>query len=438
MRRTAIYLRVSSDKQAKEGDSIPAQKEALLKYIADRPDLTFAGEYIDDGISGTKDDRDELQRLLSDVDDGKVDLIIFTKLDRWFRSVKHYTLTQERLDRKNVCWTAIWEPIYDTTTPAGRLIVNQMLSIAQFEAENTGQRIRQVFRYKASKGEVLSGTTTPGYSINDKHLVPNELAPAVREVFQYYADTGCLADTVRIAPKGLPTSKSGMKSMLKRRVYIGEAHGNENFCVPIVSREIFDRVQIQLSRNIKSNQKKVYLFSGLLRCAECGSIMASNSRLKRGKQINLYRCPRHYQNPNKPCQNAKIVTESVMERYLIDNLAPLVEEYRFRIEEMQAPARDVKKQREVIEKKIGRLKELYINELISLDEYKADKERYEKDLSSLDIPSEPLKSPLDSFEPIEGINLYHELEKPEKRLFWRLIIKEIQFGKDRTTNVIFL
>ena len=277
MKRTAIYMRVSSDRQAKEGDSIPTQRDALLKYIANRH-LTLAGEYLDDGISGTKSDRDELQRLLSDVEKDKIDLIIFTKLDRWFRSVRHYTATQEILDRHGVAWTAIWEPIYDTTTPAGRLIVNQMMSIAQFEAENTGQRIRQVFAYKVTKGEVLSGNTSPGYQIKDKHLIPDELAPAVREVFEFYARTGCLADTVRIAAKGLPTSKSGIKQMLRKRVYIGEMYGKPDYCEPIIERDLFDRVQMQLSRNVKKSQKRIYLFSGLLVCSECGSRMAACDR----------------------------------------------------------------------------------------------------------------------------------------------------------------
>ena len=135
-------MRVSSDKQAQEGDSLAAQRAALLKHINDRPDLVLAGEYMDDGISGTKySQRDELQRLLDDVAAGKIDLIAFTKLDRWFRSVRHYTATQAILDKYNVGWTAIWEPIYDTTTPQGRLIVNQMMSIAQFEAENTSRLI---------------------------------------------------------------------------------------------------------------------------------------------------------------------------------------------------------------------------------------------------------------------------------------------------------
>ena len=125
MKRVAIYMRVSSFKQVQEGDSIAAQRSALTAYIAGRPDLVLAGEYLDDGVSGTKySQRDELQRLLDDVRDGNIDLIIFTKLDRWFRSVRHYTATQEVLDKYNVQWTAIWEPIYDTTTPQGRLIVN--------------------------------------------------------------------------------------------------------------------------------------------------------------------------------------------------------------------------------------------------------------------------------------------------------------------------
>ena len=144
MKRAALYIRVSSDKQVKEGDSIPAQREALRKYAKEH-NFLIAGEYIDDGISGTKySQRDELQRMLSDVEARKIDIILFTKLDRYFRSVRHYTATQAILDKYGVGWTAIWEPIYDTTTPQGRLILNQMMSIAQFEAENTGQRIRQV------------------------------------------------------------------------------------------------------------------------------------------------------------------------------------------------------------------------------------------------------------------------------------------------------
>lgn len=438
MIRAAIYLRVSTDRQANEGDSIPAQREALLKYIDGRSDLILAGEYLDDGISGTKDDRDELQRLLADVDSGKVDLVLFTKLDRWFRSVRHYTATQERLDKKKVGWIAIWEPIYDTTTPAGRLIVNQMMSIAQFEAENTGQRIRQVFAYKKQKGEVVSGNIPPGYSIVDKHLIPNEMAQAVRDVFQHYADTGKLYETVRVAADGLPKTKSGMKHLLQRRTYIGEHHGQPDFCEPIVSREIFDRVQVQLSRNIKADQKHVYLFSGLVKCAECGKVMASGTDKKGNLRYHRYRCPNHYQYPIKTCDNKKVLLEHKLEEYLLDNLKPLIEDARFKAEVVRTPIKNTKKQREAIEKKLARLKDLYVNDLITLTEYKQDKERYETELSAIEVPQEPPTTALDSFDVVGGINLYHKLDDEGKRLFWRLIIKEIRFGKDREMDIIFL
>ena len=159
MKRAALYMRVSSTKQVKEGDSISAQRDALTKYAKEKG-YSVAGEYLDDGVSGTRADRDELSRLLEDVKAGKIDIILCTKLDRLYRNIKHYLNMMEVLDSHNVGWLAIWEPVYDTTTPQGRLIVNQMMSIAQFEAENTGQRIRQVQAYKLSQKEVISGATT--------------------------------------------------------------------------------------------------------------------------------------------------------------------------------------------------------------------------------------------------------------------------------------
>lgn len=86
--RVALYIRVSSEEQANSGDSIRDQKERCEKYIADHEDMALQDTYIDDGISGQKLKRDDFQRLLQSVKDRKVDLIIFTKLDRWFRNLR--------------------------------------------------------------------------------------------------------------------------------------------------------------------------------------------------------------------------------------------------------------------------------------------------------------------------------------------------------------
>ena len=96
--RVALYIRVSSDEQAERGDSIRDQKERGTKYIDDHQNMILQDTYIDDGVSGQKLDRDDFTRLIRNVKAGLVDLIIFTKLDRWFRSLRHYLNTQVILD----------------------------------------------------------------------------------------------------------------------------------------------------------------------------------------------------------------------------------------------------------------------------------------------------------------------------------------------------
>lgn len=453
MKKVAIYIRVSSDKQI-EGDSIPAQRAALRKYIDDKPDLSFFAEYMDDGISGTKySQRDELQRLLDDVSAGSIDLIIFTKLDRWFRSVRHYTATQEILDKHNVAWTAIWEPIYDTSTPQGRLIVNQMMSIAQFEAENTGQRIRQVQAYKLTQKEVISGSTPPGYAIKNKHLTPNKDAENVIFAFKEYSRTGCMSDALRYTSgmSGIPRSRPSFKRMLKNPIYIGRhPSGINGFCPPIIEKHLWDDVQRKLAMNIKSSQKQVYIFSGLIRCAECGVHYGANTRRrKRGncsvKEVHQYRCPHHYNYKPPLCDNAKIIYETALEKHLIQNLKDLTKNAIFKYEAKAAPAKDRTAQISALKKKVDRLKELFVNDLITLEEYKKDKEQYLKQVEVLEteqqkfqLPHEEAVSGLKALANADIGSIYNDLTIEEKRRFWRGIISSISIDKDRKLDIEFV
>lgn len=442
-KRVALYCRVSSDRQAKEGDSINAQLEALRKY-ANENRYDVIGEYIDDGISGTKDKRDELQRLLDAVKADRVDLILFTKLDRWFRSIRHYVNTQALLDAHKVDWLAIWEPVYDTTTPAGRLIVNQMMSIAQFEAENTGQRIRQVQAYKVQKKEVISGTVTPGYKIENKHLVIDDKADAVRLAFETYNATGSFAAAIRATyGTGLPTTGNGIKRMLQREIYTGKAHGIEDYAPRIIDDDLFNNVQKQIGMQRRpSKAKREYLFSGLLKCAECGAVMAACSRQKSyGTRHLMYRCPKHFQRANKVCDNAKMVYESVLERFLVGQFPSLVIDQIEVLEAKQAPIRSAQRERERIERRLDRLKELYLDEQIDLEEYKKDKGHLLADLESIVIEGDTDTSVLDALKSLVGLNLeevYATMTKAEKRLFWRTVVKEIRFDKERHFFVEFV
>lgn len=437
MKKVAAYIRVSTDRQAREGDSVPAQREALRKYIDEHEDLISAGEYIDDGISGRKfEQRGELQRLLDDIKSRKVDMIIFTKLDRWFRSIRHYTATQEYLDKYGISWLAIWEPIYDTTTPAGRLVVNQMMSVAQFEAENTSARIRAVMDYKVSQGEAVTGKTPFGYRIENKRLVvvPEE-AEIIRKIFDYYSRGGSLNGVVKYGQSlGLYRQKQNYKLLLKNRKYIGEHRGNVNYCQPIVTKELFESVQRKLSMNISASAKREYLFTGLLRCGCCGHRMASVFT----HNTIVYRCPCYFVPPRR-CSNKKTIAENVLERYLIDKVPKEAKKVMVEAREKKRDKAGSEKQRAAIDRKIARLKELYLSELITLEEYRADKEALEKERAAIAIPAEPVDT--SALEKIAGMksleNIISSLSVPERRYLWRGLIKDIMFYDDRHIELLF-
>lgn len=422
MTRAALYCRVSSDRQAQEGDSIPAQLQALHSY-ADEHGYEIAGEYIDDGISGTKNDRDELNRLLSDLD--RIDVILFTKLDRWFRSVRHYLNTQEILDKHGVNWKAIWEN-YETETPGGRFVISTMMAIAQLEAENTGSRVRQVFDYKVSQGEVITGSIPAGYRIEGKKMVVDDAtADSVRFAFEDYARTGSMRLTMKncIGQPGLPVAVGTFRSMLRNRLYIGEYRDNPNFCPQIIDRDLFEEVQRNISKNIKPTQKHPYLFSGLIICAECGRRIHGNQRKYKGKPVYVYRCQKRYAHRN-PCINAKVLQEHLLEADLLARMRPELEGIVFELEQKRK-----KKAKKVdVKSKLDRLKDLYVNSMIDLDEYRRDRERLE---SLVEAPETHDTEQIRKLLSTDFESLYRTFTSLQKRRFWRLVIREIKWTADR-------
>ena len=440
MKRVALYCRVSTDQQVREGDSIQAQLTALREY-AQKHNYVVTGEYIDDGVSGSLlNERDELQRMLDDVKKREIDIILFTKLDRFFRNVKNYLNTQTVLDEYGVTWRAIWES-YETETPQGRLMINQMLSFAQFECENTSQRILSVFDYKKAKHEVISGKIPFGYRIVDKHLVPDpDKAPIARQVFDLYIKTGNMCETMRLTEGlGLPKTQRAFKWLLKNRKYIGEAYGDSSYCEPIIDRETFDKVQHLLTMNVKKSQKNTYIFSGLTYCKDCGRKMTGTSDRYKGSRYKTYRCMYHYR-PLPVCGNSKTLNERKLEEYLVRNLE------KFAFEDIKVEKSvdtvDYGKLIEATEKKMSRLKDLYVNELLTLSEYKKDLDEYQRQIAEYKREmSQHQSAGREKLKDLIGTNLadwYWTLTDAEKRTLWRGIIKEIRFGSDKSIDVIFL
>lgn len=440
MKRVALYCRVSTDQQVREGDSIQAQLTALREY-AQKHNYVVTGEYIDDGVSGSLlNERDELQRMLDDVKKREIDIILFTKLDRFFRNVKNYLNTQTVLDEYGVTWRAIWES-YETETPQGRLMINQMLSFAQFECENTSQRILRVFDYKKAKHEVVSGKIPFGYKIENKHMVTDpDKAKIVRKVFDLYIQTGNMCETMRLTEGlGLPKTQRAFKWLLKNRKYIGEAYGDSSYCEPIIDRETFDKVQHLLTMNVKKSQKNTYIFSGLTYCKDCGRKMTGTSDRYKGSRYKTYRCMYHYR-PLPVCGNSKTLNERKLEEYLVRNLE------KFAFEDIKVEKSvdtvDYGKLIEATEKKMSRLKDLYVNELLTLSEYKKDLDEYQRQIAEYKREmSQHQSAGREKLKDLIGTNLadwYWTLTDAEKRTLWRGIIKEIRFGSDKSIDVIFL
>lgn len=427
--RVALYARVSTEEQARHGVSIEAQLAALHKWAEDA-EHQIVGEYVDNGVSARKtpSKRPALQALLTDITEKKTELIAFTKLDRWTRNVKGYYQVQEVLDRNKVAWAAIQED-YETITASGRFKVNIMLSVAENEADRTSERIKAVFDHKVIMGEAITGALPLGYKIENKRIVPDENAEAARAVFEHYAAHGnkqaardMLQERFGISLPHLTISK-----LLSNPIYKGQYRDNADYCEPIVPAELFDRVQIDLARRStwKPPSGRVYLFAGLLVCAECGRRLTVCTS---GGKRTRYRCPNHYM--MKTCDHSTSIRESVIETQLIDYLADQVVDQEVNISQKQKKPRI---NRAAIEGKLTRLKELYVDGDIPKEKYTAERDRLAAMLSEKQDQHTKPKIVLGR----DFIKNYVDLPPDRKKAFWREIIDHIDVDADNHLYIYF-
>lgn len=432
--RCALYTRVSSDEQAKHGLSLAAQLETLQAY-AKQNKLHIVDVYTDEGISARKPykKRPEFMRMLSDVEAGKIDLILIIKLDRFFRNVGDYYEVARILDAHNVAWIATEEE-YDTTTANGRLYLNIRLSMSQDEADRDSERIHFVFEGKKQRGEVLTGTYPLGYAIENKHLVivPDE-AEKVKAIYRRYIDCHSIGGTARWAREvlGLDYSPDTIRKMLKNRVYRGERHGLKDFCEPIIERGLFSRVQELLlsrsQRNSGNSSKNIYLFAGLLRCAECGASMHSTTT----KGHKYYRCRKA--ETYHACAHDRRVREDYIENWLLTNLTTEMEKYNsdIRARSVNRTLIDTAK----IKRKMEKLKELYLDDMIDIELYQRDYQFFRAQLEAAEKANAELPPEIDILKAKELLSLYPTLPDEGKKAFWQRIVKRLEIDADKNIRV---
>lgn len=438
MKRVFLYARVSTEEQAVHGLSIEAQTIALEEW-AKANGHKIVDTYIDAGISARKPamKRPELQRLLADAKAGKGDLIVFTKLDRWFRNISEYYKVQETLERCHVDWRTIHED-YDTSTASGRLKINIMLSVAQDEADRTSERIKAIFETKRQKLEPLTGQMPFGYVIEGKKIVKDpKTAEAVDAFFRHFLSSGSIADSQRYVSEhfGLNIGYQKAHKMLGSTAYCGEYFEADGMTPPYITKEEFEQIQ-SMQRKIvrKSPKNRVFLFSGLAVCSECGRRLGSRSATT--AKYQYYTCPSPYLKLGD-CQNRVCVNEKKIEAHLLETLEGKIAQIKFDWEKSAISRKGTNYKPEIaaIRGKIARLKELYLNELITLDEYKADHAAYTDRLNDLMEKDKPIEPP--DFDALESLvssgwkDRYSELSREDKREVWRSIIREIRLYPDR-------
>jgi site-specific DNA recombinase len=305
--RCAVYTRKSSEEGLEqEFNSLDAQREACEAYIASQRSegwLPVRDHYDDGGISGGTLERPALQRLLADIEDGLVDVVVVYKIDRLSRSLMDFAKLVEVFDRNQVTFVSVTQS-FNTTTSMGRLTLNVLLSFAQFEREVTAERIRDKFAASRAKGMWMGGCPPLGYDVKARKLIVNDDAAAnVRFIFKRFVEIGSGTTLLReLAQRGIttrqgkPITKGFLYRMLNNRAYLGEAvHKGTSYPGEhdaIIDRELWDAVRTILkeSPRVRANRSRANtpaLLKGLLWGSNGAAFSPSHTR-KNGKLYRYY------------------------------------------------------------------------------------------------------------------------------------------------------
>lgn len=430
--RVAGYARVSTQEQKLHGVSIAAQEQALSAW-AEEHGHVYVGCYNDAGISArsryTK--RPALLRLLEDVRAKRVDLIVFTKLDRWFRNVGDYYEIQRALDENGVCWKAIWED-YETETASGRLKVNIMLSVAQDEADRTSERIRQTNEYRWAAGEVVQKLPA-GYRREGKRVVLDEKTqPAVEAFFQTYLDTGSVVKSMEAARLlGLRVSREGASKMLRNPFFTGTVRGIQ---VPAyISQADFELIQRRKATYARATtRKRSYLFSGLLICGHCGARMEAQAN----RNTFYYVCGAYLNKSGCALEDRGYANEKKLETWLLDHLDELHRQ-QLTLARVEAERAESGPRKEVLTQRLDRIKLLFINGDIELSEYHARKAEIEAQLQTVQPKPRIDVARLEQLLPEGWHDVYEGLTKEGRSAFWHRTVQQIKISPHHPPDVMF-
>ncbi len=460
--RVAFYIRVSTSEQVSRENSLPAQKLALDEWCK-KNNAVCVGVYADEGKTAAKEirKRKEIHRMLKDVREGNIDLVVFTRFDRFTRNPEEYFKMMETMNAAGVQWKAIMQPELDLNTDMGQTLILFYLGMGKQEISNISERIKATAAVRVQKGSPITGSHSMPISHTigfDEHghkrvIRDPEKEPLVWEYIRHYELTHSHKKAMMHCNDmfGLSISYNSYKTMMKSTMMYGHFRGVDNYCPGYVTKERFDKWQETTKKNVRArSNNQTYIFSQMCKCGVCGHSMSGNSvtTLKGKNRYYYYRC--NTATKDRRCKMLNGISEIELEEYMLSRIKSEIEHY---ISESEANAKkpvarpkvDVVKK---LEKELERLNYQFRKERITVEEYDREYEDLVKRINEARARQVAIENPVQKdFTALRKImemdieSSYKTFTRDEKLAFWRGImsgiIKEIKVNEDKTIELVF-
>ena len=343
--RCAIYTRKSvEDGLEQEFNSLDAQRDAAENYIASQKSkgwVCLPDHYDDGGYSGGNTKRPGLQRMLEDIKAGKIDVVVVYKIDRLSRSICDFGDLSKTFDKYGVSFVSVTQDI-NTSTSAGRMVLNILVTFSAYEREVTAERIRDKMAASRKKGLWVGGSVAFGYtSENKKLIVVPEEAETVRWIFNRFLETRSpklicteLNEAKKLRKDGGIWNRSHIYRLLGNHTYIGKVkYKNEVYAgeqEAIIDEKIWDEVQQHLRdadplRNLpaRNRQETVAPLKGLIRCGHCGGSMGPNYTRKGSRKYLYYICMTDTKRAVRSCPVRRVAADD-LESIILDQIEEML------------------------------------------------------------------------------------------------------------------
>ena len=390
-----LYMRVSTEDQAREGFSLPEQKERLEAYCKLK-EYEVKDYYEDAGISAkTGNYRPEFERLKEDIINKRINTIVALKLDRITRSIYDWEDLIKFLEENDAYLDFVYDDI-NTTSANGKLISRLLMTVSQSEIERTSERTKIGLAGAIKQGHIPHQAPL-GYRHEDKKLVIDESTrDVIKRIFDLYQNGLSYQKIASLFKKERVLEKENWRdstifNILQNEIYKGDfVHGKrtkhptyyENVVEPIVSKEQWEDCQIQKRNNSKAYSRTLtYMFLQKLKCPKCGKTLGGKANKKKGKEYYYYYC--------RDCKlNLK---ESIVENHFLNFMDDIVEYdsivnqffLPMIIKNFDEPRENINKEIERQNARLERLKVAYLDGSFSLDDFKEKSKTIETTIKEL-------------------------------------------------------